>query len=478
MQATHRPYVVIISAIFTLAAAYLAIAGETGLPSAVASLVKGAAVLAVVLQVSLLFGGGSGGGFRAEAESLFFGLSKDANFVLDGPRIVDCNDATVQMLRASSKEQVLRLTPPDFSPEFQPDGRPSGEKAMEMIGAALKNGSNRFEWMHKRLDGQDLPVSVTLIAAMVQGKPHLLVYLHDITELAQSRQHEQQAATERHAILDRLAASFENRVKGIVTNVASAVGQLQSTARALSVSADESNSGLGSVTSSTREATDSVEAVAAASTQLSSSIHEISRRVSESAAITREAAQEAQITNGKIEGLAESAHKIGEIVTLINDIASQTNLLALNATIEAARAGDAGKGFAVVANEVKTLANQTAKATEEISRQIAAIQTQTRDAVEAIRHIGTTISHIDEMSTAIAGAVEQQGAATSEIARNIDTAAQGTKTVASTILAVADASDKTGRMAHQVADAAVALSDGSSRLDREVTSFLAEVRSA
>ena len=477
MQASRRTYAIATSAVFTVAAAYLIIAGEAEIPSALAMLIKGLAVIAVMIQAAILFSGG-GGGFRAEAESLFFGRSKDANFVLDGPRIVDCNDATVEMLRASSKEQVLRLTPPDFSPELQPDGRPSGDKAMELIGTALKNGFNRFEWMHKRLNGDPLPVSVTLVATMIVGRPHLLVYLHDISELVASRESQQRASTERHGTLERLAASFESRIKGIVTNVAESVGHLQSTIRSLSDSADESSHGLGTVRTSTRDATDSVEAVAAASTQLSSSIHEISRRVSESAAITREAAEEAQITNTKIEGLAVSAQKIGEIVTLINDIASQTNLLALNATIEAARAGDAGKGFAVVANEVKTLANQTGKATEEISRQIAAIQTQTKDAVDAIRHIGATISHIDEMSTAIAGAVEQQGAATSEIARNVDAAAQGTKSVAHIIASVADSSERTGRMVHQAADAATALGTGSGVLEQEVTAFLSEVRSA
>ncbi|MDO8606550.1 MAG: methyl-accepting chemotaxis protein [Phaeospirillum sp.] len=476
MQASHRSYVMAASILFTLAAVYLALAGEAGVPAILATIIKGLAVIAVVLQAILLFGGG-GGDFRTEAESMFFGQSRDANFVLDGPRIVDCNDATVKMLRASGKDQVLQLMPPDFSPEFQPDGRPSGEKAMELIGIALKNGSNRFEWMHKRLDGEPLPVSVTLVASMIGGKPYLLVYLHDISELAASRESQQNAAAERHGMLERLAVTFESRIKGIVTSVAGSVGQLQSTIKVLSDSADDSNQGLSSVRSSTREATDSVEAVAAASIQLSSSIQEISRRVSESAAITRDAAQEAQITNTRIEGLAVSAHKIGEIVTLINDIASQTNLLALNATIEAARAGDSGKGFAVVANEVKTLANQTAKATEEISRQIANIQTQTKDAVDAIRHIGATISHIDEMSTAIAGAVEQQGAATSEIARNVDTAAQGTKSVAATIVSVADSSELTGQMAHRVADAATELGEGSRRLEQEVTDFLSEVRS-
>jgi methyl-accepting chemotaxis protein len=443
---------------------------------AMLSAARVAVPLAIILQAVLLIRGGGAGGFRAEAESLFFGLSRDANFVLDGPRIVDCNPTMVEMLRAGSREQVLRLTPPDFSPEFQPDGRPSGEKAMELIGMALKQGSHRFEWMHKRLDGSALPVSVTLVATPIQGRPHLLVYLHDISELAESREAARRASDERHATLDHLAASLEGRVKGIVTSVADSVGRLKGTSAELSGSADEACGGLSNVASALREASSSVENVAAASGQLSTSIHEISRRVSESAAITREAAQEAQVTNGKIEGLAESAHKIGEIVGLITDIASQTNLLALNATIEAARAGEAGKGFAVVANEVKTLANQTAKATDEISQQITAIQAQTREAVDAIRHIGTTISHIDEMSTAIAGAVEEQGAATGEIARNIDSASRGTRSVSDTIEAVSASASRTGRIAHEVVETAGVLNQGSNQLAAEVSDFLAEVR--
>ncbi len=446
------------------------------MPAGLMMTLKWSAIVAVLVQVFIAVQAAGSGGFRSAVESQFFDMSQDANFVLDGPRIVDCNKATIDMLRASSREQVLRLTPPDFSPEFQPDGRASGEKAMEMIGAALKQGSSRFEWMHRRLDGSPLPVSVTLVAALVMGKPHLLVYLHDISELAEARERQKESANERHTMLERLAATFESRVKGIVTTVAESASRLKGTSTELSGSADEACDGLSTVAGAINDASASVENVAAASSQLSASIQEISRRVAESAAITREAAGEAQVTKTKIEGLAESAHKIGEIVGLITDIAAQTNLLALNATIEAARAGEAGKGFAVVANEVKNLANQTARATDEIGRQISAIQSQTREAVDAIRHIGSTIGHMDEMSAAIAGAVEEQGAATSDIARNIDAASRGTRSVSDTIGSVSGAAQRTGQMAHGVSDTAGVLNQGSDHLVSEVTNFLAEVR--
>ncbi|CAA7619143.1 conserved membrane hypothetical protein [Candidatus Terasakiella magnetica] len=478
MQAFRRRAALGASAVFTVLAVILIMMGEAALPAALTVLIKGLAVIAVLVQAALLFSGGGGGEFRTAVEAETFRGSKDAIFVLDGPRIVECNDATIQMLRASSREQVLRLMPPDFSPETQPDGRPSGEAAMELIGAALKSGFSRFEWMHNRLDGQPLPCSVTLVAVTILGKPYLMVFLHDISDLITAREGERHAAAGRRQMLDHLAASFEDRVKGIVTSVASSIAQLQSTAESLASSADESTHGLGAVSSATGDAIGGMETVASASTQLASSIQEISQRVSQSAAITREAAQEAQSTNTTIEGLSEAAHKIGEIVGLITDIAAQTNLLALNATIEAARAGEAGKGFAVVANEVKHLANQTAKATEDISRQISSIQTQTKGAVDAIRHIGATISHIDEMAAAIAAAVEEQGAATSEIARNVDAAAGGTRRVADNLDHVAQSAQRTESMAHQVATVVHALFDGSGKLESEVQNFLSEVRSS
>ncbi len=473
MNASARRYALGASAVFTFVAVILIFMGESDVSAALAIPIKGLAVGAVAIQVALAL---SGSDFRPAMVAQAFQGSRDAIFVLDGPRIVECNQATVEMLRASGRDQVLRLTPAEFSPEFQPDGRPSSDKAMELIGTALKSGFSRFEWMHKRLNGEPLPCSVTLVALVILGKPYLMAYLHDISELVEVRDREHQASSNRQGMLERLAASFEDRVKGIATVVAGSVAQLQSTAKDLTEAADESARRLDTVSSATTDASNGMETVASASAELTASIGEISRRVSESAAVTREAAEQARSTNATVESLSDAAHQIGEIVGLIAQIASQTNLLALNATIEAARAGEAGKGFAVVAGEVKHLANQTATATKDISEQVSSIQGRTKVAVDAIRHIGSTISHINEMTSAIAAAVEEQSAATDEIARNVEGASGGIHQVSDSLIHVAQLAQRTDTVAHQVTSVASTLFDGSGKLETEVHNFLSEVR--
>jgi len=246
----------------------------------------------------------------------------------------------------------------------------------------------------------------------------------------------------------KLADDFESNIGTVVGTVSSASTELQSTAESMSVTSEET--------------TNQASAVAAAADELSSSVQEISRQVGRSASIASEAVAEADRSNEMVQGLNEAANKIGDVVNLINDIASQTNLLALNATIEAARAGEAGKGFAVVASEVKNLANQTAKATEEISTQIGDIQNATKDTVGAIEGIGTTIREISEISTTISSAVEEQNASTQEVARNI----QGVTT----------ASNEAGRAASQVLSAASELSQQSEMLGSQVQSFMVDIR--
>ncbi|MFA7430552.1 MAG: globin-coupled sensor protein [Rhodospirillaceae bacterium] len=276
--------------------------------------------------------------------------------------------------------------------------------------------------------------------------------------------------------LSEHAGVFENEVHGMVEIVAAAATELQATSQSMAETAEATSRQASVVASAAEEAAQNVQTVASAAEELHASISEISRQVGESNRISREAVEEAQRTNQLVTGLAAAADKIGEVVRLINDVASQTNLLALNATIEAARAGDAGKGFAVVANEVKNLANQTARATEEISNQINEVQAATKTAVGAIQGIGTTIGQINEIAAAIAAAVEEQGAATREIARNVQEASTGTTEVTSNIHNVTEASSETGHAAKEVLTASRELASQSERLKSKVDAFLTDIR--
>ncbi|WP_374650502.1 methyl-accepting chemotaxis protein [Dongia sp.] len=287
---------------------------------------------------------------------------------------------------------------------------------------------------------------------------------------------ERKAAEDRRRAMLQLADGFEASVKGIVQTVSSAATQLESNAQSMSAVAEESSRQANAVVNAATEASTNVTTVAAASEELSASINEISRQVAESSTITRVAVDEVAKTGATVESLAVAAEKIGGIVQLINDIASQTNLLALNATIEAARAGDAGKGFAVVASEVKNLATQTSKATEEISSQISGMQDVTRAAVNAMSEIRGTINRINEISSGISAAVEQQSAATQEISSNAQQAAKGTDEVNRNIGGVSRASEDAGSASSQVLSAAGDLSRQSQALANEVDGFIAKVR--
>jgi methyl-accepting chemotaxis protein len=274
----------------------------------------------------------------------------------------------------------------------------------------------------------------------------------------------------------QMADRFEQSVMAVVESVSSGATEMESSARTMQTTAEETSQRATTVAAASEEATSNVQTVASAAEELSSSVEEIGRQVSQSTKIAQNAVEEAKKADEQVQGLAEAAQKIGEVVNLINDIASQTNLLALNATIEAARAGEAGKGFAVVASEVKSLATQTAKATDEIAAQINAIQGATTDAVQAIQGISTTIAEISEISTAIASAVEEQGAATREIAGNVQQAATGTQEVSSTIAAVTQTATETGEAANQVLEATGELSQQAEMLRKQVDEFLIEVR--
>ncbi len=300
------------------------------------------------------------------------------------------------------------------------------------------------------------------------------------TERLRSEQESAKARSEaerRQAMLD-LADRFESSVGSVVNGVTAAATEMQATAKSMSSTADDTSRQSTAVAAASEQTTQNVQTVASATEELSASIGEITSQVSESTRIVGEAVHQANDTNSKVKGLSDAAQKIGEVVRLINDIAGQTNLLALNATIEAARAGEAGKGFAVVASEVKTLATQTAKATEEIAAQVRAIQDATASSADAIESITKTIGRVSEISTTIASAVEEQGAATQEISRNVQQAAQGTQEVSSNIGGVTHAAQQTGSAAGEVLQSAGELSRNGEMLKAQVEEFLRTVRAA
>ncbi|MGQ9370192.1 methyl-accepting chemotaxis protein [Azospirillum sp. ST 5-10] len=296
--------------------------------------------------------------------------------------------------------------------------------------------------------------------------------------LAAEQLAEHAAEARRAATLDELVQRFEATVGGILGSVGSAARQLDGTAHDMATIADQTNQQATASASAAAQTSANVQTVATATEEMASTLREIAGQVTRSTDIAGRAVREAEETNANVGALNEAAQKIGDVVELINSIASQTNLLALNATIEAARAGEAGKGFAVVASEVKSLANQTARATEEIAAHVTAMQQTTGGVVGAIHGIGRTIAAINEVATAIAGAVEEQTAATQEIARNVQEAARGTEEVSSNVGQVTQAAGHTGTAAKQVLDAADGLSRQSDLLRREVETFLHGIRAA
>ena len=285
-------------------------------------------------------------------------------------------------------------------------------------------------------------------------------------------------ATARQQAIESYVGEFESMVRGTLSQLGDASGQMRTTSSGLSTISRQTNERVQVAEKASGEASMSVERVAAASEELSASINDISQQAAHAAGIASRAVGQARDTDGTVQGLAKSAGRIGEVVGLINTIAAQTNLLALNATIEAARAGEAGRGFAVVASEVKSLASQTAKATEEISEQIADIQKVAGEAIDAIKGIGGIIGEVNEVATAIAAAVQQQGAATQEITRWTQYAAQGTKNVSDNITGVKADADAAAAAAEDVKHASETLETQSQQLGNQVTDFLGKIRAA
>jgi methyl-accepting chemotaxis protein len=337
----------------------------------------------------------------------------------------------------------------------------------------------------RRLSANDLGVDVPctdrsdevgqMANAVLVFKDNMIETERLRSEQAASDQHR---ATQRKSEMQELANQFQAAIGNIVDTVSTASRGLESAATTLSRTAETTQQLSTSVAAASQEASTNVNSVASASEELAGSVNEIARQVHESSKIAGEAVKQAEKTDARIAQLSQAAGRIGDVVKLITAIAEQTNLLALNATIEAARAGEAGKGFAVVAQEVKALAAQTAKATDEISTQIVGMQTATEESVAAIKEIGGTIGRISEIASAIAAAVEEQGAATQEISRNVQQAAHGTTQVATNITDVNRGASETGSASTQVLSSAKSLSNESNHLKAEVERFLSTIRAA
>ena len=371
---------------------------------------------------------------------------------------------------------------------------------MLMLGALTLVGSVLFVWLYvgrnilrrihhlqrsmQRLSDGDLETEIYRsrhndeIAVMASSLEIFRESMIEARALGAAQDKDRLAKAERAARMEARIIDFEATVRMALDGLQSSANSMQSTAQSMSATADRSSALVSAVASAAEETSVNVQTVSSGTEELSSSIAEIGRQVVASAQIAGKAVDEAGATDATMQGLADNASRISVVVDLIQVIASQTNLLALNATIEAARAGEAGRGFAVVASEVKSLANQTAKATDEIRAQIASMQQVTTSAVGAIRNIGQTISEINEVTTAIAAAVEQQGAATREIARNIQHAAGGTAEVSSNIVGVSTASAEAGAAAAEVLNSSEALRREADRLRSEIDAFLSNIRAA
>ena len=422
-------------------------------------------------------------GRRTSSEKIkinFFDSTPDAIMVIADGKFIECNAAAVKMFGSSSKSALTATTPAALSPPTQPDGQSSAAKAEALIGEAMAKGYKRFEWMHRRTDGSEFPVLVTLILSKVDGRPVVLTNLADLTEAWREREtrREEEARSAKASTLQQLTADFDRNVSTALGTVGQVADQLESSSQAMSGSADQTNRQLTELASASEQVSAAVGIVSESAGELSASIAEIGHQVHQSSRISSAANEEARHTNEIVKGLTESSAKIGEVISLINGIASQTNLLALNATIEAARAGEAGRGFAVVAQEVKALANQTTRATDEIGAQIGAVQAATTQAVGAIGGIASRIGEINEIAGAIAAAVEQQSRATAAIASNIQQASTASQKVSINTGGVAHASVETRKAAEAVLTSAKALSGEAGGLRSTVDRFLQGVKRA
>ena len=396
-----------------------------------------------------------------------------------GKRLDDRSDAATISLRAEAARQrlmsfaalgitVLLSLAIGIWLTFATMIRPIGRLTLALRGLADRDWSTEVPGTERR---DELGVMARAVVELKQRGA-------EADRLAAAQAEEQAAKQQRAERLLALTGGFEARVGQLVGLVASASTELQATARSMTGIAEQTTVQTATVAAAAEQASVNVRTVAAAAEELAASIAEITRQVGESTRIIGRAAADAGRTDTIVRALADGAQKIGEVVGLISNIAGQTNLLALNATIEAARAGDAGKGFAVVASEVKSLAQQTGRATEDIAQQIGQIQVATREAVEAIGGIAGTIGEVNQIATTIAAAMEEQGAATQEIARNVQQAATGTQEVGANVAGVSQGATETGSAAGQVLGASDELSRQAEQLSHEVDDFIAGVKAA
>jgi methyl-accepting chemotaxis protein len=354
-----------------------------------------------------------------------------------------------------------------------------------MIGRSISKplgqlGARMQDLVEGRLDGEIPGIGrgdeIGAMAATVQIFKDNAVRIRGLEQ--KETEVQARAEAERRAAMASIASDFERSVTGIVRSVSTAAAGMQTTAQSMTTTASDASARAATVGAASQRSSDNVGTVASAAEELSGSVTEISRQVARSSEIASKAVSDAERTNATVGALSTGAEKIGEVVKLIHSIAAQTNLLALNATIEAARAGDSGRGFAVVASEVKALANQTAKATEEISSQVAAMQASTSEAVASIGGITETIAQMSEITVSISTAVEQQGGATREIARNIQSVAAGSSEISAHIGGVTTAATATGKAASEVLASARELDTQSGMLRSAVDEFLVKVRAA
>jgi methyl-accepting chemotaxis protein len=454
---------------------------------------QGTKTLREVAEKLLAFGTGKAGVFRLHQKEL--DADDYGQTVLEETRKLNVGlDISVQQLVGGVQKETEAAT---FSARQEIS---YATMIMLAMGLATLVGSALFVWLYvggnvlrrigslqrsmQLLSDGDLESEIYRshqddeIASMANALQVFRESMIEARALAAEQEKDRAAKAERTSRIEARIAEFEAAVRAALDNLQHAANSMQTTAKGMSTTADQSNALVNTVASAAEETSVNVQTVSAGTEELSSSIAEIGRQVVASAEIARKAVAEAGATDTTMQGLADNASRISVVVDLIQVIASQTNLLALNATIEAARAGEAGRGFAVVASEVKSLASQTAKATEEIRAQIASMQSVTTSAVNAIRNIGQTIGEINDVTTAIAAAVEQQGAATREIARNIQHAAGGTSEVSSNIVGVSTASAEAGSAAGEVLKASDALRREADGLRAEIDAFLSNIRAA